>query len=161
MQNDPLPDQATPVNGNIRVKDGRIAHHGVPADENPRMENGFSADLRTAADMNAGVDHGIGRNNGPRFDGCLRADPAGLFLLRIKQRKQFPQRDIGIRYDQQIFPRADGSRRDENGAGARGGHPFPIFRIGDEREIPGAGLVDRSDPFDHHPAVAADAAVQK
>ncbi len=161
MEDDPPADQAAAVDGDAGIEDGGLADGGIPADEDPRVEHRLSLDARPAADVDAGIDHGLRRDVGPRLDGCIFADPRGLFLLGMEKGKQPAQGDVRVRDDQEVFPRACRSRGDEDCARTGGFELFPVFRVGHEGEIPFAGLVDPPDPFDHDPAVAADAAAQK
>ncbi len=39
MQDDPPADQAAAVEGDAGIEDGRLADDGIPADEDPRVEN--------------------------------------------------------------------------------------------------------------------------
>ncbi len=101
--------------------------------------------------MDAGIDHGLGRDVGPGFDAGIRVDSRCLFFLGMEEGKEPAQGDVRIRDDQEVFPRDRPSRGDKDRACSGGFEFFPVLRVGHEGQISRAGLIDAPDPLDHEP----------
>ena len=160
VEDDPPADQAAAVDGHAGMKDGGLADNGIPADEDPRVEDRLVLDARPSTDVDAGIDHGLGRNIGPGFDAGIRVDSPCLFFLRMEECKEPAQGDIRLRDDQEVFPFTDRPGSDEDRACCGGIEFFLVLRVGHKGQISLAGLIDAPDPLDKNLSVAFDVASQ-